>query len=61
MTLRHEFVRRENEKYFVVLASGERRDIQVGTQNEEGFEVISGLQEGEKIKQVDFSQMNSAE
>jgi multidrug efflux pump subunit AcrA (membrane-fusion protein) len=61
LTLRHEFVRRENEKYFVVLASGERRDIQVGTQNEEGFEVISGLQEGEKIKQVDFSQMNSAE
>lgn len=61
LTLRHEFIRREDEKYFVVLASGKRKDIQVGIQNEEGFEVVSGLQEGEKIKQIDFSDTSSVE
>lgn len=61
LTLRHEFIRRENEKYFVVLASGKRKDIQVGIQNEEGFEIVSGLQEGERIKQIDFSETISVE
>jgi multidrug efflux pump subunit AcrA (membrane-fusion protein) len=61
LTLRHEFIRRENEKYFVVLASGKRKDIQVGIQNEEGFEIVSGLQEGERIKQIDFSESISVE
>ena len=63
LTLRHEFIHRgrekESEKYYVVLSSGKRKDIQVGIQNEEAFEIISGLQEGEKIKQVDFSDLNS--
>ncbi len=61
LTLRHEFIRRDNEKYFVVLNSGKRKDIQVGIQNEEGFEIVSGLEEGEKIKQIDFSDLNSVE
>lgn len=61
LTLRHEFIRRDNEKYFVVLNSGKRKDIQVGIQNEDGFEIVSGLDEGEKIKQIDFSDLNSAE
>lgn len=61
LTLRHEFIRRENERHFVVLASGKRKDIQVGIQNEEGFEIVSGLQEGERIKQIDFSEMISVE
>ncbi len=61
LTLRHEFIRRDNEKYFVVSSSGKRKDIQVGIQNEEGFEIVSGLEEGEKIKQIDFSDLNSAE
>lgn len=61
LTLRHEFIRRENEKYYVVLASGKKKDIQVGIQNEEGFEIVSGLEEGEKIKQIDFSEMKSVE
>ena len=33
LTLRHEFIRRDNEKYFVVLSSGKRQDITVGIQN----------------------------
>lgn len=58
LSLRHEYIRREGEKYFVVLASGIHRDIEVGLQNEEGFEIISGLQEGEDIAQIDFSELD---
>lgn len=61
LTLRHEFIRRDEEKYFVILANGERRDIQVGIQNEEGFEIFSGLSEGEKIKQIDFTELSDTE
>ncbi len=61
LTLRHEFIHRDNEKYYVVLNSGKRKDIQVGIQNEEAFEILSGLEEGEKIKQIDFSDLNSVE
>ncbi len=61
LTLRHEFIRRDNEQYFVILSSGKRQDIQVGLQNEEGFEIISGLFEGDKIKQIDFADINSVD
>ena len=58
LMIRHEFIHRENEKYFVILSSGKRRDISVGLQNEDGFEVLSGLNEGDKVKQVDFSELS---
>lgn len=61
LTLRHEFIRRENEKYFVIFPSGKRKNIEVGMQNEEDFEIISGLQEGQKIKQIDFSDVDFEE
>ncbi len=59
LTLRHEFLFREADKYFVLTDSGQRKDIEVGIQNEEGFEVIKGLSEGEKVRQVDFSELFS--
>jgi multidrug efflux pump subunit AcrA (membrane-fusion protein) len=56
LTLRHEFVlRAEDGTYYAYLANGEKRKIEVGSQNEEAFEIKSGLQEGEKVRQVDFS------
>ncbi|MBI2521134.1 MAG: efflux RND transporter periplasmic adaptor subunit [Bdellovibrio sp.] len=61
LTLRHEFIHRNDEKYYVILSSGKARDIQVGLQNEESFEILSGLNEGEKVKQIDFSELNSME
>lgn len=61
LTLRHEFIRRENENYYVILSSGKKQDIQVGIQNEEGFEIVSGLSEGDKVKQVDFSELTATE
>lgn len=60
LTLRHEFIRRdESDQYYVVLADGERRNIKVGIQNEEGFEILEGLTEKDRIQQVDFAAMSS--
>lgn len=61
LMLRHEFVRRNDEKYYVILDSGKRKDIEVGIQNEEGFEIVSGLVEGDKVEQIDFSKLDSVD
>lgn len=55
LTLRHEYIQREDDQYFVMLKDGKRRDIKVGLQNEEGFEILEGLREGEMVKLVDFT------
>lgn len=55
-TLKHEFIERENGKYFVTTAKGEKKEIKIGLQDDAAAEVISGLAEGEKVKQVDFLQ-----
>lgn len=57
LTLLHEYVNRDGTKYFVTLANGQKRDIEIGIQNEEAFEIKSGLQEGDKVKQVDFASL----
>ena len=54
LTLQHEFVQKDGEKYFIITENGARKDIQVGIQNEEVFEIKKGLNAGEKIKQTDF-------
>ncbi len=52
--LRHEYLRKKGEEYFVTLKSGERRNVKVGIQNEEVFEIVSGLTEKDKVRLVDF-------
>lgn len=54
LTLRHEFIEKDGAKYLVVTEHGEKKPIEVGLQNEEAFEIKSGLQEGERIRQTDF-------
>jgi multidrug efflux pump subunit AcrA (membrane-fusion protein) len=54
LTLRHEFIRKEGDAFFVTLENGTRRDVKVGLRNEEAFEIKEGLAEGEKVKPVDF-------
>jgi multidrug efflux pump subunit AcrA (membrane-fusion protein) len=54
LTLKQEFVQRQGDKYFAILEDGGRRDIEVGLQNEEAFEIKSGLKEGERVRQTDF-------
>lgn len=60
LTVRHEFVQKEGKTYFVTLGDGTRRDIEVGMQNEDAFEVKRGLTEGDKVRQVDFLQTAGA-
>ena len=55
LTLRHEFIQRDSKGYFVTRENGERQSIQVGLQNEEVFEILSGLNEGDPVRMVDFS------
>ena len=57
--VRHEFVRKKNDKNFVFLENGEKREVQLGQQNEEGFEVLSGISEGTLLKQIDFSEIKN--
>lgn len=57
LSLRQEYVLRDKDGYFVTLASGQRRPIKVGMQNEEAFEIVEGLQEGEAVIPVDFTSL----
>lgn len=57
LMLAHEFVRREGDDYFVILKDGKRRDIQVGLQNEDVFEVVSGLKDGEAVQMINFAEI----
>ncbi len=54
LMLKHEFVEKAGEKYFVTLEAGEKRDIKVGIQNEEVFEIQTGLKEGDRVRPVVF-------
>ena len=55
LMLRHEYVHQELETYFVILKSGLKQVIQVGIQNEEVFEILKGLNEGDEVKLVDYT------
>ncbi len=54
LALEHEYVDKEDDDYFVTLENGEKKQIQVGLQNEDSFEVTSGLKENERVRMVDF-------
>lgn len=57
LTLRHEYIFSDENKNFVLLKNGQRKEIQVGQSNEEMQEVVSGLSEGELVQKVDFSKL----
>jgi HlyD family secretion protein len=54
LTLRHEYIQKNVNRYFAVAVDGSKKPIEVGAQNEEAFEVRSGLSEGARVRQVDF-------
>lgn len=56
LVLAHEFIQKENDQFFVLLKNGKRKNIKVGIQNEQLFEIVEGLTENEEVKQVDFLQ-----
>lgn len=52
--LEHEFINKEGEQNFVITRRGKRKNIQVGRQSDLAVEIVSGLQEGEEVEQIDF-------
>lgn len=61
LTLRHEYIHREKDQYFVLMNNGKKRTIQVGMQNEEAFEITNGLNEGDLVQMVDFASINKVD
>lgn len=57
LVLPHEFVFKENNKYFVFNKSSEKKEISIGIQNEAFFEVLKGISEGDQVRQVDFLEL----
>ena len=51
----HEYLSKEADKNFVTTSSGITKEVTLGLQNEESFEVLSGIVEGEILRPVDFS------
>ena len=60
LKLPHEFVQKGAGGYFVTTKTGQRQPIEVGLENEEAFEIKSGVVEGEEIRQVDFLNLGGA-
>ncbi len=54
LTVPHEYIDKQGEKYFVTSKDGLQKEIIVGMQNESIVEIVSGLKEGDEITQVDF-------
>ncbi len=57
LVLPHEFVFKDEDKFFVSTMAGERKEITIGLQNETHFEIHSGLSQGEEVQQIDFVEL----
>lgn len=54
LTLPHEYVFKDNDDYFVLTNSNEKKLITVGLQNDSLMEITSGITEAESVKLIDF-------
>jgi multidrug efflux pump subunit AcrA (membrane-fusion protein) len=54
LTLQHEYIQKTGDQYFVTTADGSKKQIEVGLQNEESFQIKSGVSEGDQVQQTDF-------
>ena len=54
LVLGHEFIHQDDDKYYVITAAGARKPVELGLRNESFGEVKSGLEEGTRVRQVDF-------
>lgn len=55
LRLRHEYIGKDQDSYFITLSDGKKVKIEIGVQNEEYGEIISGVSEGTLVRKVDFS------
>ncbi|MGE0174692.1 MAG: efflux RND transporter periplasmic adaptor subunit [Oligoflexales bacterium] len=54
LTLRHEFIEKRNNDYFVTKKTGEKVKVVLGLQDEMAAEIVSGVQDGEQVQMIDF-------
>lgn len=59
LVIPHEYIWKKGADYFVERSYGGRVQVKIGAQNEEYFEVQEGLKEGDRVNQVDFSDVMS--
>ncbi|MBX7231754.1 MAG: efflux RND transporter periplasmic adaptor subunit [Bdellovibrionales bacterium] len=55
LVLSHEYIDEQDGSYFVTTYSDHRKKVTLGLQTEEEAEIKSGVEEGERIKIIDFS------
>lgn len=58
LRLRHEFIGKDKDNYFLTLADGTKKSIKIGAQNEEYTEILDPEAEGLTVQKVDFSTVN---
>lgn len=58
LTLRHEYIYKEDGKHYVVRKDGKKVPVRLGLQNEESSEIVDGVEEGEQVRQVDYSELS---
>lgn len=50
----HHFIFKEDGKFFVFTEKSQKKEVKVGVQNEELFEILEGVKEGDVLNPVDF-------
>ena len=54
LLLPHEYVQKTGDQYVVTMADGQKRRVEIGMENEEAFEIKSGVKAGDLVRPVDF-------
>ena len=61
LVLPQEYVQETDDKVFVTLESGEKREVTTGLQTDEAVEIKSGLNEGDRVLPIDFASLPKIE
>jgi multidrug efflux pump subunit AcrA (membrane-fusion protein) len=54
LRIAQEYIQPEDGKYFAIPEKGEKIEVKIGLQDESSFEIVEGLAEGQRLRQVDF-------
>jgi multidrug efflux pump subunit AcrA (membrane-fusion protein) len=52
IALAHEYIKSENDKNFVIMPNGEKREVKIGLRTDEKVEITEGLKEGEQVQKA---------
>lgn len=57
LSIPHEFLMKDNDKYLVTLSNGQKKEVKIGLKSDLWVEIVSGLSEQDKVRMVDFYSM----